>query len=54
MTKSGLAQFDGKKLYFDAVGWKMIKAVAKKQKKSPTRVVNEALMRYARGKNAKA
>ena len=56
MTKIGHATYKRGKLHFDEIGWAMIEAVAKKQKKSPTRVVNEALRRYVRlmDKNEKA
>ena len=54
MKTYGKARFDGKKMHFDAIGWAMIKAVAKRTKQSPTKVVNSALTRYARSLNGKA
>ena len=47
-NKYGRARFDGKALHFDAVGWAMIKVVAKHKKKSPTQVVTAALLRAAK------
>jgi len=44
----GKARYDGKKMYFDEIGWRMVKATAKKTKKSPTYVVTRALMLLAK------
>ena len=44
-NKLGKATYRHGKLYFDAAGWATIKAAAKRLKKSPTQVVNAALMR---------
>jgi hypothetical protein len=53
--KSGYATYRRGKLYFDEVGWAMLKAAAKRTHKSPTQIVIAALMRYARlHKNEKA
>ena len=47
-NKTGHAVYKRGKLHFDEAGWAMIKAAAKRTKKSPTQVVNAALMRYVR------
>jgi hypothetical protein len=46
--KIGYAHYRKGKLYFDDIGWAMICAVAKKRKRSPTRIVIDALKRYVR------
>jgi hypothetical protein len=54
-SKSGYATYRRGKLYFDEVGWAMIKGAAKRLHRSPKQVVIAALMRYARlHKNEKA
>jgi hypothetical protein len=44
----GRARFDGKKLHFDDIGWKMVTTVARRLKKSPKYIVVRALKRYGR------
>jgi hypothetical protein len=54
-NKIGHARLKGKKLYFDEVGWAMVKAAAKKAKKSPKTVVIAGLkrgMKLEKAKNA--
>jgi hypothetical protein len=53
VNKTGMAVYRGGKLHFDATGWAMIKAVAKKKKQSPAKVVNGALARYIRSQRGK-
>jgi hypothetical protein len=54
-SKSGYATYRRGKLYFNEVGWAMIKGVAKRLHKSPKQIVVAALRRYARMyKNEKA
>lgn len=49
----GYAQYHKGKLYFDEVGWSLIKKFASKQHRSPKDIVISALRRYANGKNKK-
>lgn len=49
----GKAIYKRGKLHFDAVGWAIVRKVAKRTKKSPIFVVNSALMRLARKQNGK-
>jgi hypothetical protein len=54
-NKIGRANLKGNTLYFDEVGWAMVKAVAKKLKKSPKTVVIAGLkrgMKLEKAKNA--
>ncbi len=44
-NKTGKAWFRGKKLYFDDIGWALVKAAAKKTKKSPRVTVLSGLKR---------
>jgi hypothetical protein len=53
MKTFGKATYRRGKLYFDAVGWAMIKAVAKRTHRSPTRIVNAALRRGFRIEKSK-
>lgn len=54
MKAFGTARYYRGKLYFDDKGWKMVKAVAKRMKISPTTLVHRALRRAAkRMKNEK-
>ncbi len=49
----GTAKFVGNRLQFDAQGWRMVKEVAKRAKKSPRMVVIAALKRYIRSQREK-
>jgi hypothetical protein len=51
MIRIGYAKLKGNKLYFDSVGWAMIKEAARKKKKSPRSVVVAALKRLVRSQN---
>jgi hypothetical protein len=48
MKEIGLATYKQGKLYFDEVGWAMVKAAARKAKKSPREVVIAGLKRGAK------
>jgi hypothetical protein len=45
MPDIGKASYRRGRLYFDAIGWAMVKAAAKRAKKSPHTVVIAALKR---------
>jgi hypothetical protein len=46
--KIGYATYRNGKLYFDAPGWAIIKAQARRMHQSPAKIVNAALVRYAK------
>ena len=48
MKKTGLATYRRGKIYFDEIGWAMVKAAARKAKKSPREVVIAGLKRGAK------
>lgn len=48
MSRTGKAVYKRGRLHFDAVGSAMVVAVARRRKKSPTYIVNEACRRYVR------
>jgi hypothetical protein len=48
VNKIGYAILKGKCLYFDDLGWDMVRAIAKRAKKSPKYIVIGALKRYAK------
>lgn len=52
-SRIGRAVYRRGKLHFDEMGWTLVKAVARRMKKSPTQVVNGALMRYIRSRDGK-
>lgn len=55
MNKIGHATYRRGKLYFDEIGWALVKSVAKRMKKSPQHLVIAALKRWAKkDKNEKA
>lgn len=53
--KLGYAEYKRGKLYFDEIGWSMVRQVAKRLHKTPHQVVISALKRYIKyGKNKKS
>lgn len=49
-SSAGRATYRRGKLYFNAVGWAMVREVAKYTHKTPTAVVVAALKRYIRAR----
>lgn len=48
MRRIGRAEYKRGSLYFDQIGWAMVKAVARKHKKSPKYIVTQSIKRYMR------
>lgn len=46
--KIGYATYKRGALYFDEVGWAMVKGAAKRKHQSPKRIVIDALLRYTK------
>lgn len=51
--KIGKAVYRRGKLHFDAIGWALVKQVARSHHQSPQKVVSDALRRYIRAQKAK-
>jgi hypothetical protein len=53
VIKIGYAQYDGRKLHFDATGWALVKKVARRTHKSPEYIVTRALVRLSERQRGK-